>query len=580
MLKSFLLCSLLFFTSPVLAQQKQQEQIDDILSSWDKQQYPGLAVMVSQGDTTLYKRYFGLADLAHKSKINNKTTFQIASVSKQFTAFAIALLVSENKLSLHNDIRRYLPELKNYDTPITVLHLIHHTSGLRDIDDLNSIVGTGFSDYNDTDDVYRLIMNQSALNFTPGERYDYSNSGYMLLAKIVEKVTGLSFRVFMEQRVFTPLGMHNTLVFDNAFEVVPNRASAYFSGDGKTFSRDNGISAVYGSTGIYTSLEDLDRWARNFTQHKVGDQAIFDMMLTTGTLNNGESTHYAFGQELKTYKGHQAVFHGGGTGAYRAYVMRFPKQKLSISFLSNNSYSTAFIIDYVHQIADLYLETKVLKVVPEPLTKASPTVTVADSVMLAYQGNYQIQPGLIFSVERYEKNLQLLITGNSEPIPLRAVSANKFILMDNNSGNRIIFNHQSVTEGNSRSGGENTNAVQSIRYFQGDFEYKAQRVEIAAFDVQDIAWHNYEGLFYSQELNTVYKLMFDGTTLKALHARNLPIELRPFQAEVFTTSATYFQEVKFSRNKHGLVVKMIVSGARSKGIEFVKLETPNKAKVL
>jgi hypothetical protein len=396
----------------------------------------------------------------------------------------------------------------------------------------------------------------------------------MLLAKIVEKVTGLSFRAFMQQRVFKPLDMKDTQVFDNAFEVIPNRATAYFSGDGKSFTRDNGISAVYGSTGIYTTLEDLDRWARNFHEHKVGDKALFDMMLSKGVLNNGESTNYAFGQELKTYKGHQAVFHGGGTGAYRAYLMRFPEQELSISFLSNNSYSTGLIIDYVHKIADIYLEKKPFESVSESLIKRSATKIVKDKILQSYQGDYQIQPGLIFSIEKHEETLQLVISGNPLPIPLRAVSTNKFILMDSSSGNRIIFNPAD-------SDGIKDNEVsQSISYFQGDFEYKGQRVDLMEFNQHDIPWPEYEGLYYSTDLNTIYKLVFDGKNLLAIHARNLPINLVPFQPEAFTTSATFFQKVEFSRNKQGKVVEMLVSGSRSKDIEFVKVNADNPLTIM
>lgn len=560
-----ILFTLLFFTHSLFAKTTPQTQIDDMLSSWNNQQKPGLALMVSRGDTTLYKQYFGLADLAHNSQIKHDTVFQIASVSKQFTAFAISLLVQENKLSLSDDIRQYLPELKDNGMKITVLHLIHHTSGLRDLDDLNAIVGTGFSDYNDASDVYKLVVNQSATNFTPGERYDYSNTGYVLLAKIIENITGNKFREFMQDRVFGPLGMTNTLIFDNSFEVVQNRATAYFSGDGKTFSRDNGISSVYGSTGVYTSLEDLDRWARNFHEHKVGNQALFDMMLTEGVLNSGESTHYAFGQEIKTYKGHKAVFHGGGTGAYRSYLLRFPEQKLSISLLSNNSYSTNMILDYVYQIADLYIEEIEVLITGNKVAETLPMQAIEPNLLAAYQGDYQIQPGLIFSISLEKEYLQLSITGNPKKIQLKAITVNEFELMDSDNGNRILFSPKidSVT--------------QSIRYFQGDFEYKGQRIELVEFNEKDIPWQSYEGLYYSEDLNTVYKLSYDGAQLKAIHARNLPIKLSSFQPDIFTTKASFFQEVTFIRNSKGQVAKMLVSGSRSKHIEFVKIDTVDQS---
>ncbi len=558
MIKLAIFISLFFYSMSTMAQPK-AVQVDNLLSAWSKTQTPGLAVMVSQDGAKLYERYFGVADLSHLNPIDSETRFQIASVSKQFTAFAIALLVERKKISLTDDIRRYLPELQDYGETVTILNLLHHTSGLRDLDDLNQIVGIGFADYNNIEHVYRLLSRQSALNFAPGEHYDYSNSGYVLLAKIVEKITNMGFREFMQSEVFGPLEMDNTLIFDNAFEVVTNRATAYFSSDNQAFSRDNGQTAVYGSTGIYTTVSDLDRWARNFYQHKVGNQAIFDLMLTVGALNNGERTQYAFGQELKTHNGHRAVFHGGGTGGYRAYLIRFPEQKLSISMLSNNSYSGTVMLEYVNRIANIYLNEQVQS---ESLLKKenhSPEVVVPKELLFSYLGDYQIQPGLIFSFKAIEHTMALTITGNSQPIPLKAISNNTFILMDSASGNRVIF----VSNKGKTS--------QAIRYFQGDFEYQGKRVELVDFDETKIRWHDVEGLYYSADLNTSYIIEFDGTKLVAIHATNSPIPLTPFQPDQFTSNATYFQQVSFERGADNRVSKMWVSGSRSKNIEFRKV---------
>lgn len=539
-----------------VASTQNTKDIDTVFSKWSQSSAPGLAIKISKAQKTIYEKHFGLSNLAQQNIINKNTKFQIASVSKQFTAFAITLLATQNKLNLDDDIRKHLPEIPDYATPITILHLLHHTSGLRDLDDLNGMVGTGFSDYNDMDDVYKLITAQKALNFTPGERYSYSNSGYVLLAKIVEKVSSLSFREYMDKHVFTPIGMHNTVVFDKPFEVLDNRATAYYSSDNKTFTRDNGFSSVYGSTGIFTSVTDLDLWARNFVKPKAGNAEVFRLMKTTGVLNNGESTNYAFGQELKTMHGQAAIFHGGGTGAYRAYLIRFPEQELSISIVSNNSYTTFDLLNYIDQLAKILLPQQTERN-PEPKDKAV-SISISPAAVANYVGDYQVQPGLVFSVRLVNDELQLKLTGQPEAIDLEAHSINKFMLMDSDNGYYILFDN-------------NGEQSELIRYYQGDFEYIGTRVDLVEFDRQSVDLNVNEGIYYSAELNTVYKLKGQGKQLKAFHARNLPISLTPFQPDVFISTTPFFQEVRFIKDKHRVVQGMLVSGSRSREVEFVKL---------
>ncbi len=553
-----LIATLICFLSPMVVSSDRQklEEIDALFSEWQGTKTPGFAIKISQHEQTVYENYFGLASLAQEAKINQSTRFQIASVSKQFTAFAIALLTTQNKINLDDDIRLYLPDMPVYDTPITILHLVHHTSGLRDMDDLHGMVATGFSDYSDMDTFYDLIKAQKALNYTPGERYSYSNSGYMLMAKIVEKVSGLSFREYMHKYVFSPIGMHHTSVFDNPFEVIENRATAYFSNDNLSFSRDNGLGAVYGSKGVYTSINDLDLWARNFSNPKVGSNEVFALMLTTGMLNNGEHTHYAFGQELKMMYGQQAIFHGGGTGAYRSYLIRFPDLALSISIVANNSYTTFSLLKYVDEIAKILLPEQ--NQTSSASTDIEQVTEVAPNVLAKYIGDYQLQPGLVFSIQNAQNGLQLQITGQPSPVKLEAYSENKFVLADSDNGYYILFD---------------TSEKQSefIRYYQGDFEYIGKRVNLVEFDTNTIDLKSYEGIYYSAELNTVYKIEVLNDRLTALHARNQAILLEPFQPDLFSSSTPFFQEVEFKKDEYNNVQGIVVSGSRSKGIEFDKL---------
>ena len=554
----FILLSHLFFD---YSYANPTQQIDELLKPWDNLNNPGMAVAVNRNGQTTYEAYYGLADLEHKIPISKDTKFLIASVSKQFSAFAIALLADDGLLEFDDDIRKYIPELPAYENPITVMHLMNHTSGIRDADDLNSLVGAGLSDYTSFDDIYQLILHQQALNFTPGEQYDYSNSGYILMAKIVENISGQSFREFMDARVFKPLGMHNTLVFDNPFEVIGNKATAYFSNDGQSHSKNNLFSSAYGSTGMYTTLNDLNKWSQNFTKHKVGNPEIFKQMATQGTLNNGETISYALGQEIKSHRGQKAIFHGGGQGAYRAYLLRFPEQDLSVTLLSNSSYSTSFIVDYAYRIADLYLEADTTQVeTKEKFDRASfKSVDVNPEVLEKYVGQYQIQPGLIFSLKLKQGNLELFITGSDQSIPLAAASNNKFYLMDSDNGYHMVFPN------------ENNQPSLSLSYYQFDMEYKGERVNLVDFDHAKIDWHELTGLYYSKELNTVYSLSFDGKNLIAKHARNLPIKLTPHQPDIFYGDATFFQEVEFIKDNKGRVIKMLVSGSRSKNIVFTPL---------
>jgi CubicO group peptidase (beta-lactamase class C family) len=313
---------------------------------------PGASVAVERDGKIVYSKGFGHADLEHDAHNGPTTVFHIASVSKQFTAFAIAMLADQGKLSLQDDIRKYLPEMHDFGTPITINHLVHHTSGLRDQWNLLMLAGWRLDDVITRQQILRLISKQRELNFKPGEEMVYCNTGYTLMAEIVSRVSGEPFPDWMEKNVFTPLDMNNTLFYDDHERIVYNRAYSYHMGS-TGFKKSVLSYANAGATSLFTTVEDLSRWAANFENVTVGNERVMGMMEDRFVLNNGDTIDYAFGQVIGKYKGLKMVSHGGADAGYRTFFARFPEQRTSVTVFSNlASFNTAGLS---FRIADYYL---------------------------------------------------------------------------------------------------------------------------------------------------------------------------------------------------------------------------------
>ena len=286
---------LLFFMSSFLAGQI-TVKVNRLFAPWDKPDSPGCALAIIKDGRLIYKRGYGMANLELNVPITPQTVFYVGSCSKQFVAFCIALLAQQKKLSLDDDIRKYIPEMPDYGMPITINHLIHHTSGLRDYLSLEEIAGIPLGFYHQQQ-ALKLIARQRALNFRPGEEYLYSNSGYLLLAEIVARVSGQSLASFAQEKIFKPLGMKNSRFHDDYSKLIKNRASGYFPDNEGKDKFKNFISTFdcVGSGGLYTSVEDLFLWDQNFYHHHLGGPDLTQMMEKPGRLNNGQKLHYGFG---------------------------------------------------------------------------------------------------------------------------------------------------------------------------------------------------------------------------------------------------------------------------------------------
>ena len=328
------------------------DKVDALFAEWDKPDSPGCALGIVQNGKLVYKRGYGMASLEHGVPISSQTVFRIASASKQFTAASVLLAAERGYLSLDDDIRKYLPELPDYGAPITIRHLIHHTSGLRDRDTLTFLatgryLATG-------EETVQLLARQKALNFKPGDEHSYSNTGYFLMGQIVKRTTGKSLRAFAEENIFKPLGMNNTHFHDDRTMVVKNRAAGYSPRKEGGFRLNWSTNDdTVGDGGLLTTVEDLFLWDQNFYENELGGKNFVRHLLSPGKLNTGEKLDYAYGLYLTEYKTLRIVTHPGSWRGFRAELLRFPEQKFSFICLCNVSNASA--AQRARRVADLYL---------------------------------------------------------------------------------------------------------------------------------------------------------------------------------------------------------------------------------
>jgi CubicO group peptidase (beta-lactamase class C family) len=328
-------------------------QVDTVFASFDRSDSPGCALGVFEDGAIAYEHGYGMADLEHDVRITPETMFYAGSVSKQFTAMAVALAIQQGSFKLDDDVRRFIPELPDYGTPITVRHLVHHTSGIRDVNTLLSLAGHRDEEAFDNDAVLRVVARQKALNFRPGEEHLYSNSGYALLALIVERSSGKRFADFAQAAIFAPLGMKASHFHTDLGRLVPNRAFGYERAAGGGVRLDTPQNERAGAGGLFTNVRELLAWDENFYTARVGGPETIAALETPGRLNSGATSGYAWGLQPAVYRGLAVVEHGGALGGYRAHLMRFRSQHLSIAVLCNVSRAAASELS--RRVADLVL---------------------------------------------------------------------------------------------------------------------------------------------------------------------------------------------------------------------------------
>jgi CubicO group peptidase (beta-lactamase class C family) len=489
-------------------------KVDAVFAKWTGST-PGCAVGVATDGKPALAKGYGMADLEHDVKVTPDTIFEAGSVSKQFTAAAVLLLAHEKKLSLDDPVRKYVPELPEYPTPVTIRHMLNHTSGLRDWGSVAGIAGWPRTTRVHTHaHVLEIVSRQRATNFTPGTQWSYSNTGFNLAAIIVQRVSGMPFPEFTRTRLFQPLGMTHTSWRDDYTRIVKGRAMAYNSKE-DGFHTLMPFENVYGNGGLLTTVGDLLKWNENFTSAVVGGTSFVAEQQARGRFNDGRPHGYGLGLFVGTHKGVREVYHSGSTAGYQAFLTRFPDQRVSVAVLCNSSGAQA--TQYARAVADLYLGDRV-----KPST-ATPPLTAAQ---------LQAAAGLYRSTT---SGLALTI-GGSERDPLR--------------GRTWTFDGNGAAKAADEYG-----TVEMYEHVQPAKPTAAQLGELT-------------GIYVSDEAETVLTAAVENGALVLKRRPDSIIKLTPSYGDAF--SAGQFGTVIFRRDASGAATELSVIQDRVWDLRFTR----------
>ncbi|MBN1225044.1 MAG: serine hydrolase [Candidatus Aminicenantes bacterium] len=548
----FFVFFLVVIASSSFADQK-TEKVDALFKSWDKNDSPGCALAVIQNGEIVYKNGYGMADLENDVPITPGSVFYIGSTSKQFVTMCITLLAKEGKILLDDDIRKYVPEMPDYGSTLTIRHLIHHTSGLRDYLELVGIIaGLNEKKMDEMIGIYHqqdsleLIARQKELNFKPGEKFLYSNSCYLLLAEIVKRASGKTLREYAHENIFEPLGMKNSHFHDDYTELIKNRASGYYPAGKENFRLFLSTFDCVGSGGLFSSVEDLFLWDQNFYHCKVGGKEVIDMMHTKGRLNNGDEIGYAFALMIGDYKGLKTVRHGGALGGYRAELLRFPEQRFSVICLSNlASFNPSGMCN---QVADIYLADQ-LKV-EKPKEESEQKFSIDPAVYDDYEGQYRLDVGITFEISK--EGTKLMAKAEDQP-KMELVPLSVMVFSMKGMDAKLTF-----IKGTSGK-------VDRIKVTMQGMDIGGER--ITELEVEPGQMEGFAGDYYSDELDVTLKLAVkDGKLFFA--GKNAPeIPLRSTNPDEF--SGGLFQ-IKFHRDGEDSAVSFTLDTGRVKNLRFVK----------
>ena len=516
--------------------EEQLANIDSLFLQWNKPNHPGGAIAIMQGNDLVFSKAYGLASMEYLVPNTIGTRFNVASVSKQFSALGIVKLHLAGKLSIDETVDNYIDGLATFGSEITIRHILHHTSGLRSLHALFGLAGWRGDDARTNADLDRIIAKQSELNFEPGSEYMYCNTGYMFLANIIEEVTGISFVDYMKEEVFIPLGMNDTYVEPDYDGIVPNNATSYNqTSDG--FVRSVEYWGYVGSGNMHTTTDDLLKYLKNYYDPLPGWKAAFDTMQTLDPLNDGSFNKYAFGVNVDKLFGKKRVSHGGSIGGFRANVAVFPNEKTSIAIITNFSSSGAGRKS--NQIAEILFEettsNKDLKV-----------AKVSKKKMDSYTGMY-------WDDETYSQ--RMLTTGGDTLYigrnPFLPVQDDEFVAVQSGNDTRIQFENGTMTI----------------------YPESGKPMVFSKFEEEELTKalaQEYIGSYFSPEIETAYSIHYEEGEFYAHHIRHgkIPLKLKKKDLLEGKHPLSY---IKFKR-ENGKTKGIWISNGRVRNLWFIKTE--------
>ncbi len=547
MKKTLLFLLIFVFTLTVSAQldRSVEEDIDQLFIEWNMPNHPGGAVGIVLDGKLIFSKAYGLASLEYLVPNTTGTKFNIASVSKQFTALGIVRLHMEGKLSVDDDVRKHIPDLPDFGQTVTIRHMLHHTGGMRSLHSMLAIAGWRGNDARTNEDLLRFMLDQRDLNFVPGDEYMYCNTGYILMAILIEKISGEKFSTWMKKEIFEPLGLNDTYVEDRYDRVVPNNATSYNGSKERGFIREVEYWGYTGSGNVHSTTLDLLKWYRNYYQPQEGWKDAFLMMQTVDDLNNGQPNDYAFGVRVESYRGEKRISHSGSIGGFRAYACTYPERKLEIVALTNFSSSSAG--GKVNSITNILLNKPV-----EEVTKFEmKAVKIDPSVFDKYAGTYTVIEDADRQIDffREEDAFFCQSTGQGR---VRLLAANPSTFFNNRQQIKIDFDDSN----------KNTyTMVQRGREYSGS---KTVKYVPTAKELFEIA-----GQYWSSELHTQYTFSVKDDQLVGYHTRHGEFRLENLRKDEYLCRTSFIRKMTVGRDKSGRITGLYVTNSRVRNL-FLK----------
>ena len=531
---------------------------DQLLAPWDRRDGPGAAVAVWRGGRTLFAKGYGMANLAYDVPFTPTTPTNIGSTSKQFTAFAVMLLVEQGKLSLDDDVRKHLPELPDLGQRVTVRNLVTHTTGYREVYNAMQLAARRMDegDHIGRDEMIALVQRQPALQNAPGAEFNYNNTAFAFAAMIVERVSGQPFPAFMAQRVFTPLDMTQSVVRGDRHGTVRGATVGYSRGPDGSWRDLGDLAGSMGAGGIYTTLGDLQKWAENYARPRVGTAASIAQMMTPFTLTNGKPTGYGFGLFIDKQGPLKRIHHGGADISHRSMIAYYPEIDAGVTVQSNDG---GFDSNLAFRIAKAFF--------PELTPARTATAAAFDPATFdakkfdAYVGRYALDaaPAFVLTVTRSGDSLLTQATGQP-PFQIFPTSDSTFAIRVVEASISFHRDAQGTVTGLTLHQGGDQKAT---RLAGGTaMPWVPTAIELAA----------YAGRYFSEEVETFYEIVVKDGKLVFKNRRSDGVSVAPGARDRFDGAgkAAGTQAV-FERDRHGQVIAFYLGNGRTRDVRFARV---------
>lgn len=536
-----------------------EKRADQLFAPYSGNDVPGGVIGVIREGNVIFSKAYGMANLTYRIPWDLNTPTNIGSISKQFTAFAILLLEQQGKLSLEDDVRAYIPELPDLGALVRIKNLLNHTNGFREVYNLLPMTGWKGSDVLTREEVLELLQRQEKLQNLPGETFNYNNSAFIMLAEIIERISGQAFPDFMDENIFGPLGMSSTFVRGNPSVIIPEASQGY-NEDSLGYHIVGDLHGAVGAGGMYTTPSDFARWMGNFSNPIIGGKDLIARLVSVDTLNNGDTMTYAQGIAISEIRGLKCYSHGGGDLAHTSFGLYFPEIDAGVVAFGSSSNFKATVI--ASEMAELYFKNEMeheedsspdgegKNVVEEEVNLSE--VIVPDALLQAYAGKYFIT-GMGFEMEFRLTDGQLMRTPETGPDQvLIPDSHSKFNFKDRPATIEFFVDEEEE--------------ITSAELISGGTRYMLEPVLPYKPTIKE--FQTLSGLYFSKELESFCSLELRDSSMVLLIPRTEGVEIEALKKNVFKGSEETIAELLFMQNEVGEVTGFVASNGRTKGVVF------------